>query len=412
MKYTYGRPAWVAALGGMFGLIIAMGIGRFAYTPLLPLMQQEYGIGNDVAGGLATVNYAGYLLGALLCMLPAVSTRRVRLFGSSLVLSVVTTAAMGISDVVAIWWGVRFLSGLASAGVMVLGSAMALDSLAQRGASGWRGLIFSGIGTGIALSGAVVLALDWLLHARELWLVLALLCLPLAIASWRLLIRHPGNSSHHAIAHTVSAPVALPPFLPWLAIAYFSVGLGYIVSGTFLVTIVQANTASTTAGTTTWIIAGLAAAISPLVWPSLATRIGQVRTLVVAHALQALGILLPVLSPGLTAAYVGALLFGGTFMGIVSLTMSLGQQLAPQQSARILGLLTAVYGAGQMIGPLLAGMLAEQTSNFTLPLVGATIVVAVGGVLLLVGAQRGHMIGSNKHKATGTIEQKHLAQRA
>lgn len=89
---------------------------------------------------------------------------------------------------------------------------------------------------------------------------------------------------------------------------------------------------------------------------------------VMAHALQAFGIILPALSPGLLAASLGALLFGGTFMGSVALTMSLGQQLAPQQSTRVLGLLTATYGTGQMIGSLLAGMLADQTGSFRLPL--------------------------------------------
>jgi MFS family permease len=97
---------------------------------------------------------------------------------------------------------------------------------------------------------------------------------------------------------------------------------------------------------------------------------------------------LPVLVPGLVAAYVGAVLFGGTFMGIVALTMGLGQQLAPQHSARVLGLLTAAYGTGQIIGPLLAGLMAAHTDSFTLPLVGAAAIVAAGGVLLVVGSGR------------------------
>jgi predicted MFS family arabinose efflux permease len=373
----------------MFGLVIAMGIGRFAYTPLLPMMQQEYGFGTDMAGGLATVNYGGYLLGALLCMLPAVDARRGWLFRGSLLLSVGTTAAMGLTDTISIWWGIRLLSGLASAGVMVLGSAIALDTLTQRGAGGWRGFIYSGIGAGIALSGVVVLALDQFLYARGLWVVLALLCLPLVVASWHLVPQCSPHSAPHAAPHGIPAPMRLPPLIPWLVVAYCSVGLGYIVSGTFLVAIVQANTASTTAGTMTWVIVGVAAVGSTLVWPALAARFGDVHALVAAHALQALGILLPVLSPGVVAASVGAFLFGGTFMGIVALTMSLGQHLAPRRSARILGLLTTVYGAGQMIGPLLAGVLAEYTESFTLPLVGAAVVVAVGGIVLVVGTGLG-----------------------
>jgi predicted MFS family arabinose efflux permease len=353
------------------------------------MMQQEYGLDVRAAGGLATVNYGGYLLGALLCMLVTGSTWRVWLFRGSLLLSVGTTAAMGLTDIVAIWWVLRFLAGIASAGVMVLGSAIALDHLTQSGSGGWRGVIFSGVGAGIVLSGSVVLALDWLLDARGLWLAAALVCLPLAAASWRWLRASLHDSQQQATKPSLRAPPAMPPFLPWLAAAYFSVGLGYIVSGTFLVAIVQNNIDSSAAGTTTWIVVGLAAAASTLVWPVLAASMGTVRALVAAHMIQALGIILPALSPSLGAAYLGALLFGGTFMGIVALTMSLGQQLAPQQSTHVLGLLTAAYGTGQMIGPLLAGILADYTASFMLPLVGAAVVVTAGGMLLMIGARQG-----------------------
>lgn len=379
-------PAGLVALGGMLGLVLAMGIGRFAYTALLPLMQQTYGFGPTVAGGLAAANYAGYLVGALLCMLVPRGPQRLGLFRGSLVISVSTTAAMGLSDVVAVWWVLRALAGVASAGVMVLGSAIALDRLAQVGVGSWRGLIFSGIGVGIGLSGLVVLALDWLLPVHGLWQALGVFSLPLAVASWVWLRTDQTGRQPQTPTPSWRALLDLPPLLPWLAAAYFCVGLGYIVSGTFLVAIVQSNTASSLAGTTTWIVVGVAAAGSTLVWPMLATRVGAIPALVAAHGLQALGILLPALSPGLGVAYVGALLFGGTFMGIVGLTMSLGQQLAPQQSTRVLALLTATYGTGQMIGPLLAGSLAEYTHSFTLPLVGAAGVVAGGSGLLLIGA--------------------------
>ncbi|MFP4436600.1 MAG: YbfB/YjiJ family MFS transporter [Chloroflexaceae bacterium] len=388
MRHARPPSAWLVALGGMFGLVIAMGVGRFAYTPLLPIMQQEYGFGPTVAGGLAAVNYGGYLLGALLCMAVPLGSWRMPLFRGSLLLSVITTAAMGLFDLPAAWWPLRFLAGLASAGVMVVGVAIALDSLAQRGAGKFSGLVFAGVGAGIALSGVAVLLLDDLLNARGLWLALALLCLPPAVAGQHWLRDAPFRTQPMSTWQP-SPPFAVPPFLPWLAAAYGCVGLGYIVSGTFLVAIVQENIAGSAAGTNTWIVVGLTAAGSTLVWPALAARFGDVRALVAAHALQALGIALPALSPGLVAAYAGAVLFGGTLMGIVALTMGLGQRLAPQQSARVLGLLTAAYGTGQIIGPLLAGMIVARTNSFTLPLAGAALVVTAGAVLLLIGSRWG-----------------------
>jgi MFS family permease len=321
-------------------------------------------------------------------MTASVGAWRHVLFRGSLLLSVGTTAAMGLSDLPAIWWMLRFLAGLASAGVMVLGSAIALDNLMQRGAGSLKGGIFSGVGVGIVLSGVAVLVLDSVLNASGLWLALALLCIPPGVASWHWVIARAAPRQQPAALQQPAVTDDISPFLPWLAAAYFCVGFGYIVSGTFLVAIVQASMDSSTAGITTWIVAGLAAAASTLLWPALAARFGAVRALVLAHALQALGIVLPVLVPGLVAAYVGAVLFGGTFMGIVALTMGLGQQLAPQHSARVLGLLTAAYGTGQIIGPLLAGLMAAHTDSFTLPLVGAAAIVAAGGVLLVVGSGR------------------------
>jgi predicted MFS family arabinose efflux permease len=240
----------------------------------------------------------------------------------------------------------------------------------------------------MGLSGIIVLALAERLDPREIWLWLALLCLPLAAASWRWVGGAARPSQAHDGARSRDSASKSTPFLPWLVAAYFCEGLGYIVSGTFLSAIVQANLASNTAGAATWIVAGLAAAASTIFWPGWAARWGEVRALVAAYALQALGILLPALSPDVTAAYVGAALFGGTFMGIAALVMGLGQQLAPQQSARVLGLLTAAFGIGQIIGPMLAGLVAERTASFTLPLMGAAAVVTAGGVLLMIGARR------------------------
>ncbi len=378
------HSAWLIALGGFLSLLLAMGVGRFAYTPLLPLMQQESGFGADIAGGLAAINYAGYLLGALLCMLPAAALHRRQIFGLSLLTSVLTTAAMGLFANMAIWSLLRFLSGLASAGVLVLGSALVLDGLAHRGAGRLSGLLFSGVGAGIALSGLFVLLLAPHLASSALWLGLGLFCVPLAWLAW------------HWLADTAPAagtirrsppPFVMPPFLPWLTAAYFAGGLGYIVTGTFIVAIVQESSGNSAAALFTWILVGLAAAVSTMAWPLLALRLGELPALLLAYALQAFGILLPVLSANLFAAYAGALLFGGTFTSIVTIAMGIGRRLSPQHSALVLGLLTTAYGSGQMLGPWLAGLVAAETGSFRLPLLVAALVGTAGAITLLAGAR-------------------------
>jgi MFS family permease len=119
-------------IGGILALIIAMGIGRFAYTPILPLMQNDVSISNAVAGYLASSNFAGYLFGAVAAgMIPW--RRRTFFFRASLIISILTTACMGLSHSYLFWFTLRFLSGLSSAFVFVLSSGIVLDKLTARG---------------------------------------------------------------------------------------------------------------------------------------------------------------------------------------------------------------------------------------------------------------------------------------
>lgn len=376
-----------ALAGGLAALVVTMGVGRFAYTPLLPVMQREFGFGADLGGALASLNFVGYLLGALLCVFLPVAGRRALLLRGSLVLSVATTALMGLSAAPAVWGGLRLLSGVASAGAMVLGSALVLEALAGHPAAWLRGLIFSGIGLGIALTGLLTLLWEGALSAAGMWLGLAAVCLPLAAISWRWA---PGDTPAPPAAGARALPLSRRSrrLLGGLVLAYFCEGLGYIITGTFLVAIVRQTTGAAAAGNLTWVVVGLAAAALTPLWPLAASRFGAVPALVAAHLLQAAGILLPALSGGLAAAIIGATLFGGTFLGVVIMSLNLGRGLAPGRGTAVIGALTAAFGVGQIIGPLAAGGLAARTASFTLALAGAAAVVALGGLALALAARR------------------------
>ena len=380
MKKSQQDPQTLVVLGGMFALVMAMGIGRFAYTPLLPLMQREFKFGESMAGVLASVNYLGYLLGALACR-PLVRPRtRNTLFRLSLVAIIVAVAAMGLTSSIAAWLLWRFLAGVASAGAFVISSTVVLDALAENQRTAWSGYFYSGVGVGIALSGLCVAPLDSWSGAHGAWIGFGILCLPLAWASWRWVVA-PDLPQRKVAGTAGDTPAASRQLLPWLTAAYFCEGLGYIVSGTFMVSILR-GTSSWSAGNRAWIIVGLTAAIFSIIWPYIARRAGLVRALIGAHGLQALGIVLPVVSADVRIAYLGTLLFGGTFMGITVLSLTLGKGLEPQHSGRVISTLTVVFGLGQIAGPTLAGLLAARTSSFSLPLVLAALVVASGGLLL------------------------------
>jgi MFS family permease len=134
-------------------------------------------------------------------------------------------------------------------------------------------------------------------------------------------------------------------------------------------------------GVDVWIVVGLAVIPSAVLWAALAGRAGYARALAGAYVLQAIGIALPI-AGGAGAAFASAVLFGGTFAGITALTLTLGGHLETSRSARLIGMLTAIFGLGQMIGPVLGGVIAHRAQNFTPALAAAAVCVLAGGVLM------------------------------
>ena len=317
-------------------------------------MQEATGFGAATAGWIAGWNYLGYLLGALAASFVAARASRPALLLACIAASILSTAAMALSADVALWCALRFASGLASAGVLVISSTIVLESLAKAARPHLMGVHFSGVGVGIALSGFVVAlgvgALDW----RGLWFALAGVCVALALLALPLMRR---SRLRGAAAQSVARP--REHFSGGLLIAsYFLEGLGYVVTGTFLVAIAKEMPGIGGAAESLWIVVGLAGAPSTLLWSRAAARWGAPSALIAAHLVQAAGIVLPVFSDALWVALVAAVCFGGTFMGITAVIVSFAGRISAHP-ARMIGLLTAAFGLGQMIGPVIAGWLSH-----------------------------------------------------
>jgi MFS family permease len=363
---------------GAAALALAVGIGRFAYTPVLPAMQDGAGFGAATAGWIAGWNYLGYLLGALAAARLASSPVRIPAFMASVIASLLSTAAMGFTENVALWCALRLASGVASAGVLVISSAIVLEALARAARPHWMGVHFSGVGAGIALSGIVVAlgvdVLDW----RQLWFALAGVSIALALCTLPLARSQP-------VARGAALATPSERFPPGLLIAsYFLEGLGYVVTGTFLVAIAKQMPDLGGAAESLWIAVGLAGVPSTLLWSRIAQRWGAPRALAVAHLVQAAGIALPLLSGSLGVALLAAVFFGGTFMGITAVVVGFGGRISTRP-ARMIGLLTAAFGLGQMIGPVIAGWLAERQGGFDGALALAAGAVVLGALLLELG---------------------------
>ncbi|HHY73071.1 MAG TPA: YbfB/YjiJ family MFS transporter [Bacillus bacterium] len=366
--------------------MVAMGIGRFAYTPILPLMQNDLSFSDALAGYLATSNYGGYLLGALLAGVLPLRKHKTMYLRISLVVSIVTTFSMGLSHSYFLMLVFRFISGIASAFIFVLASSIVLDKLAAVGKTNWSGIFYSGVGLGIFLTGLFVPSLNHLFHWEGAWVGLAIVSGALTVFVW-MWLKDSHNIATKKHKQEVFSQAQLPPakWLPWLVAAYGIEGLGYIVTGTFIVSIAEKTSTVGSVPTFVWMIVGLAAVPSCILWSSLAKKRGFVTSLVLAMTLQSIGIAMPVFLASQTFFIISAILFGATFMGITTLATTLARQMNPANSSKIISYMTAIYAVGQMVGPTIAGVLASITQNFNAALIGAACAVFIGSCLLING---------------------------
>src|SRR5437016_6089319 len=168
------------ALAGLAALAVAMGIGRFAFTPMLPMMQADSGLSLIAGGWLAAANYLGYLFGALSA---GFFRRSVRVSRVGLLVIAGTTLAMGITHQPAVWAALRLAAGMASAWVLVHVSAWCLPRLMARRTL--AGAVYAGVGVGIVVAGALCAALmAWRAASSEAWIVLGAVSLLSTLLIW------------------------------------------------------------------------------------------------------------------------------------------------------------------------------------------------------------------------------------
>lgn len=368
---------------GIFSLILALGVARFAYTPLLPLMQHQAGLGVAAAGWLAAINYAGYLSGALIATLISDLVLKDRLYRIGMVLAIVTTAMMGMTTDFTVWAVSRYIAGLSSAAGLLLGSGLILNWLIRHNHRSELGIHFAGIGLGIACSAALVsLMNEWLTWSQQ-WFALTLFGCLLLIPALRWLPPPDRNPMTKTGQKMVDAPPS-DLFQRLLIAAYFCAGIGYVVSATFIVAIIDHMPGMAGKGTLVFFVIGIVAAPSCIVWDLIARRIGKLNALIAASVLQMLGIMLPVLGGGLLAALAGAILFGGTVMGIVSLVLTMAGQYYPTRPAKMMGKMTMSYGVGQIMAPAVTGWLATRLGSYAGGLYLAGAAMFAGTLILML----------------------------
>ena len=376
--------ALAAAAIGLVALASAMGIGRFALTPILPLMQQDAALTLTVGGWLATGNYLGYLLGALACI--AMQPRPLPAMRWGLVAVGLLTLSMGLSSSPPLWLASRFLAGVASTFVLVGTSAWAMPILARHGKEEWTGHVFSGVGIGIAFAGlfGLVGGIDeW--GSRATWIVLGLVAVALAALLWRPLAADP--------VPVVRAAAQTPPVLPRramiTAVCYAAFGFGYIIPATFLPALARGYIDSPAMFGLVWPVFGVAAALSTFAGARLGRALSPRQLWMRAKWLLALGVLAPALWINVPTLLISAVCVGGTFMIITMAGIKEALRLGGAPASLAVGVMTAAFGAGQIAGPLAVSMLGRSDHAFAFASLIAVAGLIVSNCVLLLSGESG-----------------------
>jgi len=367
--------AWASALAGLAALAVAIGIGRFAFTPILPMMQEDFGLSVSEAGWLASANYAGYLVGAL----SAIGLRLPSSFAirAGLVVIGLSTLAMGLEHSFMLSAVLLAMAGIASAWVLVFVSTWALERLALLGRSQLSGTVYAGVGTGIVIAGGTCLVV-MRLHARsaDAWLSLGVISIAVTAAIWPLLKAGPSRDP-------VPAPTASgirSAEYRRLVLCYGAFGFGYVIPATFLPAMAKEIIPDPRLFGWAWPVFGAAAVVSTVFAAQLKQFLSDRAIWIAGHLVMALGVVIPLFVPGLWGIMIAALLVGGTFMVVTMAGMQEARRAAGPQARALMAAMTSAFALGQILGPVIVSLLAQR--GFAPALVLAASMLALSAVSL------------------------------
>ncbi|ANQ83003.1 MFS transporter permease [Staphylococcus pseudintermedius] len=376
----------------MIALFIVIALGRFAYTPILPFMQLDTGLDNKSVGLLATFNYLGYLIGA---MLPIFYIMKNKVFDLKcyLLLNVATMLLFGVTDHFVIWSLLRLLNGISSGAVFVLASNIVLEALHLARREGIAGLLYSAVGLGLFSSSLFIFLYTDVTHWRETWIWLgsaAFILTFIIIVCLRENPTLPEPASHKAHGPEKVIRYSKKFYIPF-AIAYFCEGAGYIITGTFLVAIVKTMPTLSEYAALSWMFVGLGAIPATVLWSMIGQRIGICLSVILAFLLQIVAVLMPIFTVNAFAIALSSMIFGATFLGLTTLFMSKSHQITFETKGNnLVAVMTLIYSVGQMIAPYISGILIERTHSYNDALIFAAAILVVGILSSLYSKRYAH----------------------
>lgn len=371
-------------LAGILSITIGLGVARFAFTSLLPTMLDDF-LTLTNAGLYASVNFAGYLSGAIFTMFIKDINKKVIYFRLGIIISLLTTIVLATTTNESLWFLSRIIAGFGSGLVLVIGGAIVMEKITYENKTKAMGIHFSGIGIGIVICEVIsqysLLEGTWV----DGWKAL---CIYAFIAS--LYVTRILSFDHEvkkiAPAHKMSFSI-FTPYVILIILAYFAEGVGFVVQGTFLPDIINSLEGLDGFGSLSWLIVGLAGIPSSIIWMRLAHNHGSINIIILAMLIQVIAILIPSFSNNIYLNLLSGALYGGTFVGLVALFMNLGGQISKKNPVVLMGAFTALYGLGQVVAPLYSIKLIDMFGNYDTTLYLTAFIVLIG-VLLLVVAKK------------------------
>ncbi len=364
---------------GLVSLALAMGIGRFAFTPMLPLMQADGLLGVSSGGLLASGHFLGYLMGAMsAAWVPLAPRYTLQL---SLVLIGLGTLGMGLTPNYEIWLVLRWACGVCSAWVLVLVSNYYIKALVDQDRAIDQGWVFSGVGAGIVVAGLACLGfMAYSVVSAPGWVILGLSSIAVAVLLCLLMGDElPTQRRPRRLSSSERSPVDWSIVLP-----YGIAGMGYSIPATFLPVMAREIIESPLVFGWSWPVFGLAAFASTVFAARIQARFSNRQVWAAGHVLMAAGLLLPVAFPHIIPIVVAGLCVGGSFVVVTMVGIREAHRIAPPADVvRHIAVMTTAFAAGQIIGPLLASAWFALSQSFSGALVITSFILLMGTFTLL-----------------------------
>ena len=369
----------ILILTGIAALTIAVGIGRFSYTPILPYMISELNLTTTEAGLIASSNYLGYLLGSLIPIFPQFPKNIRSIFIYSIFISIISLFAMGLTNTFEVFILIRFIHGIFSAFVLILGTSLIVSHVQKKGKIFLGTAHFSGVGLGMALSAIVVSYLGFLNFTwDELWFSIGILAI---ILSFQIIKFTPIQKAE--VKYNLKSKNKTSLGFSLITISYGLYGFGYVAFGTFISTMSRLTPGLEKTEPYVWFVVGVTGIPSVFFWNWFGSKIGNDIGLFLANLILGLGVLFSVLINNEFGIFLSCILFGISFVPITSMCLLEGQKRFSGSFIVSTAILTFSFSIGQMIGPYLSGLLTDYYNSFFFSMIISGIVLIFGSLLMI-----------------------------